>query len=142
MISDIASTLQVGDVTPVVEGMFEDFNGVPFPQFFGQKESFKQVGFWDKVGWNMRNFGAAIWAYSPLNMWSVLMEMMGGDYASLGFLKKMTWVFYRLSILNYHMGVYQRNTNFLFWKDLAAAASAAWFKVFFWWSFFLRITAD
>jgi hypothetical protein len=77
-----------------------------------------------------------------LNTWGVLFELFGGDYAKLSFLDKCIWIYYRVYVLNYNMGVFQRNTAFLFWKDLAAAASAAWFMVLFPWNFFLRLTAD
>ena len=134
--------MQGADVTPIVQGLFDDWNGIPFPQFFGQKEAYTTIGFWDKVIWNLMAFGSLVWGVSGLNSWGVLFELFGGDYAKLGFLDKCIWIYYRIYSLNYDMGVFHRNVSFLFWKDLAAAASALWFLVLFPWNFFLRLTAD
>jgi hypothetical protein len=46
--------MQGADVTPIVQGLFDDWNGIPFPQFFGQKEAYTTIGFWDKVIWNFK----------------------------------------------------------------------------------------
>lgn len=119
--------MQGADVTPIVQGLFDDWNGIPFPQFFGQKEAYTTIGFWDKVIWNLMAFGSLVWGVSGLNSWGVLFELFGGDYAKLSFLDKCIWIYYRIYVLNYDMGVFHRNVSFLFWKDLAAAASALWF---------------
>jgi len=100
--------------------LFEDFNGIPFPHFFDQKESYKTYGFWEKVGnvWNLT--GSFIWAISGLNNIGVLMEWMDGMYDELGFFDKLLWILTRtgwnvfvglgaLGNLNYNMLVYTRN---------------------------------
>jgi len=43
--------------------------------------------------------------------------------------------------LNYDSLVYERNFMFLLFKELAATAAALWFRVFFLWNLFIRITA-
>jgi len=126
-----------GDVTPIVQGLFEDFNGIPFPQFFGNKEAYKTVSIWDKLGWNFAVIGSLIWSASGYNNITVLMELFGGDYADLGFLDKLLWVTYRtgynpyIGSLNYDALVAGRNIEFLAFKNFAATAAALWFRVFF-----------
>ena len=98
-----------GDVTPVVQGLFEDFNGIPFPHFFDQKESYKTYGFWEKMGNLFNLIGSFFWAVSGLNTIGVFLEWMDGMYDDLGFFDKLLWILARLNELNYHMGVYARN---------------------------------
>jgi hypothetical protein len=109
-----------GDVTPVVQGLFEDFNGIPFPHFFDQKESYKTYSIWEKLGNLFYVIGSGIWAQSGLNTIGVLLEVLDGKFDDLGFLDKFLWIMTRLGWnafiglgflgnLNYHMGVYARN---------------------------------
>jgi hypothetical protein len=120
--------------------LFEDFNGIPFPQFFGNKEAFHTISIWDKIGWTFMTVGSFAW--SPFNTWGVLFELLGGDYDVLTGLDKLIWIWYRLYVLNYNAQVFQRNVSFLLLKEAAAVASALWFTIFFPFNFFLRLTAD
>jgi hypothetical protein len=80
--------------------LFEDFNGVPFPQFFGQKEAYKRYNWFDKLMMNFKQLGAFIWWYSGLNTWGAIFELFGGTWKELGmsFLDRVIWFFYRINM--------------------------------------------
>jgi len=61
------------NITPVVEGIFEDFNGIPFPQFFDQKEAFKRVTWVDNWAWYSKYWGSYIWYLAGFDRLKVLM---------------------------------------------------------------------
>lgn len=128
--------------------MFEDFNGIPFPQFFGAKEAYKTVSIWDRLGYGFKTFGSLLWASSGYNTITVLLESFSGLYDDLGFLDKLLWITYRLGTnayigsLNYDALVFGRNFEFVLFKQLAATAAALWFRFFFLWNLFLWFTAD
>ena len=55
------------------------------------------------------------------------------------------WWYYRVgqtSPGNYNFGVYKRNQAFLGTRDLANQLAKTWFYTFFWWNFFIVLTAD
>ena len=136
-------------MTPTVEGFLEDFNGVPYPQFFGQKEAFKSVSLSEYFGWYVKLWGSYIWYAANLDGWALFMEIISGEFKELGFFNKLIWILYRggylaiygLGSLNYDAGVYHRNYNFLGVKAYASTASSLWFVVFFGVNLFWRITA-
>jgi len=72
--------------------MFEDFNGIPFPTFFGHKEAYKTISFWDRVGWFIKIFGSILMAAANLNFWGVVGEWSNGMYDELGLFKKLLWI--------------------------------------------------
>lgn len=143
----VDATADVTQVTPIVQGLFEDFNGIPFPQFFGQKQSFKTISFWNRVAFGWKLFASLVWSLTGFNFISVFLESSSGLYKDLGFLNKLLWIQYRLGIsyfgtLNYDTLVFSRNAEFLLFKELGATASALWFVIFFPQNLFWRITAN
>ena len=91
---------------------FDDFNGIPFPQFFGQKEAYKTISFWDRVGWNLKEFGAVLIWIANFNFWGVVFE--SGSY-KMGLLKKLFWIQRRMDKYGYDYDyqVLVRNGQFL-----------------------------
>ena len=134
-----------GDVTPIVQGLFDDWNGIPFPQFLGQKESYKNYSWWDVFAQDWMLFGSAVWWGSGFNTWEALFEYFGGAWDELSWFDAIIWWYYRVgqtSPGNYNFGVYSRNQAFLATRDLANQLAKTWFYVFFWWTFFITLTAD
>lgn len=96
---------------------------------------------------NFNQFGAYVWWASGINTWGAIFELFGGTWKELGmsFLDRVIWFFYRInpqSPANVSFGVYQRNAAFLQTVDFAQAMAAIWFRTFFLWNLFIRITAD
>lgn len=89
------------DVTPMVQGFMEDFNGVPYPQFFGNKQAYKTISFWNRVNWLIKLIGSIVFAATPFNSLKVLLERFSGDWSEVGFINKFIWGYYRLTSLNY-----------------------------------------
>lgn len=134
-------TDQTVDVTPMVEGFMEDFNGVPFPQFFGNKQAYKTISYWDRLNWLFKLIGSSLWVATNFNAITVLLERFSGKYSELGFFKRIIWMWYRFTGLNYDSLVVSRNFEFILFKGMAGTAASLWFRVFFLWNLFLRITA-
>jgi len=124
--------------------LFEDFNGIPYPQFFGQKQAYKRYSFWEKALMDWKLFGSFVWWVAGFNTWGALFELFGGKWAQLSFLQKYIWWGYRtaaVSPANKNYGVYYRNSQFVSTIDYAQGMAALWFFVLFPINFFFRITA-
>ena len=91
------------DVTPMVQGFMEDFNGVPFPQFFGNKQAYKTISFWNRAAWLIKMIGSVIWLFTNFNALKVILERFSGDWSELGFINKRIWALYRFTSLNYDL---------------------------------------
>jgi len=107
--NDLSFTDSLGDVTsklyqtPVdeltVQGIFDDFNGIPFPTFFGHKEAYKTISFWDRVGWYIKYTGCVVFWFAGFNWWGALFELGGWE---LGLFKKIYWWYMRSGPYGYN----------------------------------------
>ena len=117
--------------------MFEDYNGIPFFQYFGIKTAYETTGFWQSTGELLKGIFSVIWAASGINRLFTLMDLFSGDFAELNIFDKYLW--YHFMVNAGPQGVVLRNWDYIFKRQMASTAAAIQFKLFFSWSLFWRI---
>jgi len=117
--------------------LFEDYNGIPFFQYFGVKTAYETTGFWQSTGELIKGVLSIIWAGSGVNRLFIVLDLIMGEYAELSFFDRILWYYFMVNAGP--QGVVLRNWDYIFKRQMAATAAAIQFKIQFNWNVFWKV---
>lgn len=115
------------DSSPIVEGFLEDYNGIPYRNFYGYRWAYERADINDI--WNaFYLLFSMIFYASQLRTLSTFWGWLRGDYKDLGFLRKWAYMYYRIQEPGH---VVTANMYYCFQDFMATVLTA----MIMWWSY-------